>query len=255
MKNAKILVYDGSFNGFLTAVFVGFEEQLTVADIRKNSSAQNGLFSEIQTVFTQMDKAKRVWSGIQNKSSNVIKQVYFTYLSESKGIEVLLYNYIKRLFNSGLDSLEQPSASFKIKQLASLVEKEKNRVEATLSFESTADGIYFTNISPDHNVLPLISKYFRSRYSDNPWIIYDIKRKYGIYYNGTGVEMVTLDLSEMYSLNEINAHLLQGETLDDHKIRTNYFKNAQITSLINRKLFVQPVPNRFRSYVQEKHAV
>lgn len=255
MKNAKILVYDGSFNGFLTAVFISFEEQLTVADIRKNSSAQNGLFSEIQTVFTQMDKAKRVWSGIQNKSSNVIKQIYFAYLSESKGIEFLLYNYIKRLFSSGLGTLEQPSEFFKIKQVAIAVEKEKNRVEATLSFESTADNIYFANITPDHNVLPLISKYFRSRYPNNPWIIYDIKRKYGIYCNGKAIEMVTLDLSEMYSLNEINAHLLEGETIDYDKIRSNYFKNTQITSLINRKLFVQPVPKRFRSFVQEKQAV
>ncbi|MCW5515356.1 TIGR03915 family putative DNA repair protein [Muriicola sp. Z0-33] len=255
MKNSKILVYDGSFNGFLTAIFVGFEEQLNVADIRKNGRTQNGLFSEIQTVFTQMDKAKRVWKGIQNKSNNAIKQLYFAYLSESEGIEFLLYKYIQGLFSSEAELLEAPSESYKIEHLAAMVAKEKNRIEASLNFEYTGDGIYFANLAPDHNILPLISKYFRSRYADNPWIIYDIKRKYGIYYNGKGVEMVTLDLKEMHSLNAINPNLSRGETMDYDKIRNDYFKRADITSLINRKLFKQPPAKRYRSYLQEKHAV
>ena len=37
MKNSKILIYDGSFNGFLTAIFVAFEEKIEVSDIQKNS--------------------------------------------------------------------------------------------------------------------------------------------------------------------------------------------------------------------------
>lgn len=257
MKNAKVLVYDGSFNGFLSAIFVGFEAQVAVVDIRKSSRTQNGLFSETQTVFTQMDKAKRVWTGIENKSSKAIKDIYFAYLSEHKGIELILYKYIQQLFRSGPELSETAieSASFKIKQLARMVGKEKNRTEASLNFEFTGDGIYFANIAPDHNVLPLISKYFRSRYSDLPWIIYDVKRKYGIYYDRYGVEMVTLDLDEMHSFNTINSQLRSGETADYEKIRNDYFKNTQITSLIRRKLFKQPVPKRLHPYFAEKQAV
>jgi len=257
MKNAKILVYDGSFNGFLSAIFVGFEEHLTVTDIRRNSKTQNGLFSDIQTVFTQMEKAKRVWNGIQKKSSNAIKLIYFAYLSESKGIELVLYKYIQKLFMSGTELIatSSESNSFKISQLARMVGKEKNKIEANLNFEYTGDGIYFANIAPDHNILPLISKYFRSRNSDSPWIIYDVKRKYGIYYDGQGVEMVTLDLNEMNTPVAINSELIKGETIDYNKIINNYFKNAQITSLINRKLYVQPATKRFRPYLAEKQAV
>ena len=31
MENAKTLIYDGSFNGFLTAIFVAFEERAQIA--------------------------------------------------------------------------------------------------------------------------------------------------------------------------------------------------------------------------------
>ncbi|HCO84485.1 MAG TPA: DNA metabolism protein, partial [Arenibacter sp.] len=54
MENPKVLIYDGSFNGFLTTVFKIFEEKIPVANIQKNKELQKGLFSEAITVFTQM---------------------------------------------------------------------------------------------------------------------------------------------------------------------------------------------------------
>jgi len=38
MKNSKTLIYDGSFNGFLTAVFIAFDEKIKVTDIQKKYS-------------------------------------------------------------------------------------------------------------------------------------------------------------------------------------------------------------------------
>ncbi|MEM8927924.1 MAG: DNA metabolism protein, partial [Bacteroidota bacterium] len=77
MKNETTLLYDGSFNGFLSAVFVAFEEKLHVADIQKNGQGQNGLFSDTETIFTHVEKAKRVWNGVRSKSYNAISNIYF----------------------------------------------------------------------------------------------------------------------------------------------------------------------------------
>ncbi|MEM7382093.1 MAG: hypothetical protein AAF361_12970 [Bacteroidota bacterium] len=98
MNAAKILIYDGSFNGFLTAVFTAFQERLTLSDIRRKAKGQNDLFSETQTIFTQMDKAKRVWNGMERKNHSALRNSYFAFLSESKNVEVLVYNYICRMF-------------------------------------------------------------------------------------------------------------------------------------------------------------
>ena len=97
MKNETTLLYDGSFNGFLTAVYVAFEERLHVVGIEKNEQGQNELFSETETIFTHVEKAKRVWNGVRQKSYNAITNIYFAYLSETKGIELMLYGYIKEL--------------------------------------------------------------------------------------------------------------------------------------------------------------
>ncbi|MDT7830370.1 TIGR03915 family putative DNA repair protein [Pricia sp. S334] len=253
MENAKTLIYDGSFNGFLTAIFVAFEERAQIADIQKNRSGQNGLFSETETVFTNIEKAKRVWNGIQKKNHNAVKKIYFAYLSETRGVELLLYRYIRKLFaNFSTYSDFSDGIVLKISQLAKSVGREKHRMEAFVRFQLTQDEIYFANIEPDFDVLPLISKHFRSRYADQQWLIYDVKRDYGIFYDLERVEIVSLDLNEIYS-NSI--HQSDRLLVDEHNYQdlwNNYFKSTTIRSRINRKLHTQHVPKRYWKYLSEK---
>lgn len=254
MENAKTLIYDGSFNGFLTAIFIAFEEKAQVADIQKNKVSQNGLFSETETVLTHVEKAKRVWNGIQKKNHNAIKNIYFAYLSETKGIELLLYRYIRKLFT------DQESIHFdysdrlvlKISQLAKSVGREKHRMEAFVRFQLTQDEIYFANIEPDFDVLPLISKHFRSRYADQQWLIYDVKRQYGIFYNLEKVDIVSLDLNEIYANSIHKSDRFLNEEYNYQDLWNNYFKSTNIKSRINMKLHIQHVPKRYWKYLSEK---
>ncbi|MBT2160629.1 TIGR03915 family putative DNA repair protein [Zobellia barbeyronii] len=257
MNATKTLIYDGSFNGFLTAIFVAFDEKAQIADIQKNSASQSGLFSETETIFTQMDKAKRVWNGIHKKSHNAIKDIYFAFLSENKGIELVLYRYICKLFTSetSIASDYSDDIVLKISQLARSVGREKHRMEAFVRFQLTKDEIYFANIEPDFDVLPLISKHFRSRYADQQWLIYDVKRKYGIFFDLNQVEIVSLDLDEIYT-NSLNKSAHFGdEEYNYQDLWNNYFKSTNIKSRINLKLHKQHVPKRYWKYLSEKKAV
>ncbi|MGB7395860.1 MAG: TIGR03915 family putative DNA repair protein [Pricia sp.] len=254
MENSKVLIYDGSFNGFLTAIFVAFEEKIHVADIQKSSLSQNGLFSETETIFTHTNKAKRVWNGIQKKSHSAIKNLYFAFLGESEGIELLLYRYVRKLFG-GQDSIHSDYSDgiiLKISQLAKSVGREKHRMEAFVRFQLTRDDIYFANIEPDFNVLPLISKHFRSRYADQQWLIYDVKRNYGIFYDLESVEIVSLDLDEIYSNSIRRSNLFLEEEYNYQDLWNNYFRSTNIKSRINKKLHTQHVPKRYWKYLSEK---
>jgi len=254
MDDSKILIYDGSFNGFLTAVFIAFEEKIHVVDIQKNSISQKGLFSDTETIFTNLDKAKRVWNGIQAKSSSAIKNIYFAYMSENKGIELLLYRYVRKLFasSSSIHSDYSDGIVLKISQLAKSVGREKHRMEAFVRFQLTKDEIYFANIEPDFDVLPLISKHFRSRYADQQWIIYDVKRKYGLYYNLERVEIISLDLQEVHSNSIKRNPTFDNQEYDYQELWNNYFKSTNIKSRINKKLHTQHVPKRYWKYLSEK---
>ena len=254
MGESRILIYDGSFNGFLTAVFIAFEEKARIADIQKNTVSQNGLFSKTEAIFTQMDKAKRVWNGIQSKSNTAIKNIYFAFLSETKGIELLLYRYVRKMFASEISIASDYSDGvvLKISQLAKSVGREKHRMEAFVRFQLTKDEIYFANIEPDFDVLPLISKHFRSRYADQQWLIYDVKRKYGLYYDLERVEIVSLDLQEVYANSTIKSDRFLGEEYSYQDLWNNYFKSTNIKSRINMKLHKQHVPKRYWKYLSEK---
>ena len=151
MKKSKTFIYDGSFNGFLTAVFIGFEEKISHADIQRNGQTQNGLFTEVETIFTNVEKAKRVWNGVRKRSNTAIKSIYFAFLSEQKGIEPLLYHYIQKLMRSTAHKASDFSdeSILKINQLAHKVGREKHRMEAFVRFQLTKDDVYFANIELD----------------------------------------------------------------------------------------------------------
>ena len=253
-KITKTLIYDGSFNGFLTAVFIGFEQKLPNADIQKQGHLQSGLFAETETIFTNVTKAQRVWNGIRNKSNTAIKNIYFSFLSEQNNIEALLYYYIQKLmFSKHLGATDfSDDAVLKINNVAHKVSREKHRMEAFVRFQLTKDNIYFANIEPDFDVLPLISKHFRNRYADQQWIIYDLKRKYGLFYDLHTVEIISLDLTDVPRNSLQKNSAFTNEEYEYQDLWNNYFKSTTIKSRINTKLHVQHVPKRYWKFLSEK---
>ncbi len=258
MKTPKILVYDGSFNGFLTAVFTAYEQKLEIADIVRTSRNQEALFAESEIIFTNVDKAKRTWKGIEQRNPNAIKTIYFAFLSEAEGVEKYLYKFIQTLVsNKGVNSFVDYSDPIvmKIAQLAKSVGREKHRMEAFVRFHLTKDGLYFANIEPDFDVLPLISKHFRLRYADQEWLIYDLKRRYGLYYDLKTVSLISLDLDDaIVNATSKNSKLNEG----DHEYQdlwAEYFRSTNIKSRVNQKLHLRHVPRRYWKYLSEKRVV
>jgi len=125
-------------------------------------------------------------------------------------------------------------------------------MEAFVRFQLTHDGVYFSNIEPDFDVLPLISKHFRSRYADQQWLIYDVKRNYGIFYDLNSVEIISLDLQEIHTNSIRKTNAFTTEEYDYQDLWNNYFKSTNIKSRINMKLHTQHVPKRYWKYMSEK---
>jgi len=232
-RRSQTFLYDGSFNGFLTAVYIAFKHKLVHADIQPTGSIQKGLFTETETIFTNIDKAKRVWNGIRNRNNTAIKNIYFAFLSEERGIEPLLYTYVRKVMNYSENSTEGFSSDciLRINQLAHKVQREKIRMESKLDFQRTGDAVYYAQITPDFDILPLLSKHFRSRYADKPWIIYDTKRNYGLYCDLSGVELIGLDLTDS-QMKELNLN----SSLSKVDMGSSYVDNLNIKAYISVKL-------------------
>ncbi|MEJ1221790.1 TIGR03915 family putative DNA repair protein [Sediminicola sp. 1XM1-17] len=257
MENAKILIYDGSFNGFLTTIFRAFDAKWKVLDIQKDNGKQKELFTELEFIGTNVIEAKRVWNGIEKKGHETIKTIYFAYQSEAKGIEFLLFRFIKQLFTNTMDTplyLEEEGIS-KIRQLAKAVGIEKRHMEAFVDMHQSRDSVYFAVIAPDYDILPLISKHFRSKYRDKHWLIYDSKRAYGIYYEGYKVELITLDLGNYYKNPELYSNISKNERSGVTDISVAYLKNIVLHAHIQPKPSAIPKHKDYSPFFSERTAV
>jgi len=252
---ASNLIYDGTFDGFLTCVFYVYEYKLEYVAIQKENTAQNLLFSELEIVTTDTIKADRVWSGLKSKLLKTSTyQIYYAFLSEKEAVENILLDYIKHAFEStvAVDKDFAHPTVLKISQIAKMVGREKHRMEAFVRFKLTKDNIYFANIAPDFNVLPLISKHFKSRYADQKWVIYDLKRHYGLYYNLKNVEIINLNFSDEFNPTKTSSEIFSDEEFKFQKLWQDYFRSTNIESRKNMKLHIRHVPKRYWKYLSEK---
>lgn len=251
----NILVYDGTFDGFLTCVFQVYDLKLKQVVIQPQSQAQDSLFAISNEVVTDPIKADRVWSGIKKKTeASGRSRLYYAFLSEQVQIENLLLRYIQYAFKSPMpiDSDFANADVLKVSQVAKSVGREKHRMEAFVRFKLTKDDFYFANIEPDFNVLPLISKHFKRRYADQKWVIYDLKRQYGIYYDLEKVEIIQLTLPEDFDPSKSSPGFFAPEELEFQTLWQNYFKSTNIPSRKNMKLHIRHVPKRYWKYLSEK---
>ncbi len=258
MEKASSLVYDGSFEGFFTCVFTAYEQKLHVTSIHPENVAQAEIFSDVEIIYTDLEKADRVKRSLHKRiPASGRKRMYFAFLSEKPGIEMLLYKYISKALENPFFSPDDfgDDVILKITQTAKMVSREKHRMEAFVRFMLTEDDIYFAHIMPDFNVLPLILPHFQSRYADQKWIIYDLKRKYGLYYDLHSTQYMHLNLEDKLINGTLDPAVYAGSEKEFQVLWQKYFNSVNIISRKNSKLHLQHVPKRYWKYLSEKSSL
>lgn len=249
------IIYDGSFEGLLTAIFEVYEYKWTSVQIAIEDKMQPNIFGTKHFIVTNTEKADRVLNGLKKKiSSAAINQFYKAFLSEEKGIENTLLNYVRYILSSKLTVEYDYSNSFvlTVKQTARKTDREKHRMEAFIRFQLTKDGLYYAICQPDYNVLPLIENHFKNRYADQRWLIYDANRKYGIYYDLHNVESVNISFNEDVGNGKNIAAIFDNQEELYQQLWQQYFKSVNIVSRKNTKLHIQHMPKRYWKYLTEK---
>lgn len=250
----QTLCYDGTFAGLLTAVFEVYEHKYTTVTIVPDSQRQGNLFGDFITVYTDDAKAARVLAGLRkNLSADMANSIYKSFLSEEVGMENKLLQFIKYAFSTpGAEKNYSHPAVLYVINTTKKVHREKHRMEAFVRFQQTQDDLYYAVVEPDFNVLPLILPHFKKRYADQRWMIYDAKRKYGIYYDLQQVTTVEIDFTDATGQKKDIANVLdEKEELYQH-LWQNYFTNTNIKARKNMKLHIRHMPKRYWQYLTEK---
>ena len=164
-----------------------------------------------------------------------------------------ILNFIRYVFDSAINIEEDYGNRYvtRLSEIIKMVRREKHRMEAFIRFQKLKDETFYAAIEPDFNVLPLLIRHFKSRYADQKWLIYDTRRKYGLFYDLHNTEYIELDFSTENKPGNVKAAFTEDEVIYQH-LWKNYFTSVNIPARKNTKLHLRHIPKRYWKHLTEK---
>jgi len=251
-----IFIYDNTFDGLFSCVFFAYEQK-KFPDLILSESDQKPLFVDEQYhVNTEKEKSARVWKGLEKKLSKFARNMMLSvWLSELPETAMLLFRYIRKNIDhpQGVEMNFGDDDVLRIKDIAQKVATDARKLIQFVRFQETADAIWFAPVTPRYNVLSLIAPHFKSRYADQPWIIYDTGRNVGLYYDTRTVQEISFSQKDLAGLKsgKLDNERLSDEEAFFQKMWREYFQSITIKERINLKLQRQYMPKRYWKYLPE----
>ena len=259
-----VYIFDNTLDGLLTAVFDAFALHEQPEKLLIEGDALPLFCDHIYRVTADEEKARRVWTGLEKRlSREAMKLISVSWLSEQKELNTPLFQYICKVFRQpvGAPSIERNFADpdvLAVTNMARRVLHEQLRMKQFIRFQKAKDGTYLAVVSPDHNVLPMITDHFQDRFNDQPWLIYDAKRHYGFYYDGNADAIrITFENEAAVPFNLTNGKLNDDVISADDQLLQDlwrtYFKAICIKERMNPRKQLQDMPRRYWKYMTEKN--
>ncbi len=258
-----VYTFDKTLDGLLSVIFDAFSlHQRPDALIGKGEPLP--LFcDEVHEVVTSDDRAQRVWAGLEKRvSKEALKLLAVSYLSELSELDTPLFHYIYKVFcqPEGARSIERNFSDSDVLTVTNIFRKvmhERLRMMQFVRFQKAKDGTYLGVVSPDHDVLPLVVAHFKDRFGDQPWLLFDAKRRYGFYYDQQAVTRITFQDEDTLPFDLSNGKLNDEVLSEDDQLfqdlwRT-YFKAICIRERMNPKKQLNDMPRRYWKYMTEKN--
>lgn len=246
--------YDGTFEGLLTAVFEIYDRRLTHVKMEKGEIYNSAMFEDKIKIITDDVRAGRVLNGLKRKiSATGIQRLYIAHLAEIAGEDDNIVGYIRYAFDAGQNIEEDYGNKFvmRVSEIVQMMRRERHRMEAFVRFQKLKDGTFYSSIQPDFNVLPMLLRHFKNRYADQKWIIYDLKRNYGLHYDLHDTQFITLEFSAVKNAANVVAAFEEDESVYQH-LWKNYFHSVNIPARKNTKLHLRHIPKRYWKHLTEK---
>lgn len=240
-------VYDGSFEGLLTAIFESYYRKQQPARILCNSNLQHNLLEENIYILTDEEKASRVYNSIRDKiSPEALKNVYYTYLSEQEDAGTWIYDYIRFGYKVGhkIDLYLTDDRVQNIHKTRKKVSFEAHRMLGLLRFKQINTDTYYAPISPDNNIVTLLAPHFSERLPDQNWVIHDTKRNIAAIFDK--IEWYVTNIN----INQFDIFYAGNDPYE--QLWKQYFASIAIKNRINPKLQRQHMPARYWLYLVEK---
>lgn len=254
-----VYTFDQTLDGLLTAVYDAFALH-QYPEILMGKGSQLPLFcDEVHQVDTDSEKSARVWAGLEKRQpKEILRMITVSCLSELPELYTPLFHWICRMFRveSSLAINYSDPDVLTVTNIARKVMHEQLRMKQFVRFQRAKDGTYLAVVSPDHNVLPIVTDHFQDRFGDQSWLIYDAKRRYGYYYDQHELLRVTFQDADTlpfdFETGKLCDELLSENDRLFQDLWRTYFKAICIRERLNPKKQLNDMPRRYWKYMTEK---
>lgn len=240
-------IYDGSFEGILTAIYDSYYRKQTPERIVEEDNPQENFLINNIYIMTDVEKANKVYNSVKTKiSKDALKNIFYVYLSENPDRGTIIYNYLKLGWKIGKDidlNLANDDVLL-VNNIRKKVAKEVHFMLGLIRFRELKNNILYAPIEPENNVVALLGDHFAERISNERWVIHDIKRELAIIYDKEKWIVTELNLSEHMNLHE-DEEIYQS-------LWREYFSSIAIKDKINPRLQKRNMPTKYWKHLIEK---
>ncbi|RXJ90851.1 DNA metabolism protein [Arcobacter sp. CECT 8983] len=239
-----ILVYDKTFEGFLTLVYEVYYEKLQPKEI-VSKVPDTLLLDEIVEIKEDKEKSFKVLEAIKKKfPKKCFELILNIFMCDTKEFELELLKYIILGFKDSneLFNINQKEV-FYLQNLEKELFRHVHKMYGFTRFEELEDGTLYAKIETKFNVVYFLGKHFLKRLNNQNYIIHDINRKLAFIKNNEylGVQNIAYFEEPKLSQNEEKFR----------KLWTTFFEAVAIQTRENRKCQQNFVPLLYRTYMTE----
>lgn len=245
-----LYIYDDTFDGLMSAIFLIYENRDRDAEILPASSGGTSLFDTVQ-VATSTEKAARVEKKLSALDPESYPRLYTAWLSHSEGVENLILACVRLAIKHGAGafSLKQLDCVTKLDGIAKKVGHDAHRMLQFVRFIRLGENIFAADIEPDYDIISLIGDHFHSRFRDSGFFIRDVRHMrvlVSLPDGGAGGQPGGWYITELEP-----GYRPLPEDGDIEEMWQLYFKTIAIEQRINPKLQQNFVPKKYRRFLTE----
>ncbi|MFW5749720.1 MAG: TIGR03915 family putative DNA repair protein [Halanaerobium sp.] len=244
----KVYIYDGSYQGLLTALYSAFKKREAPVKIINQSEFRNDLFYQKRKIETAREKAEFFSEQIKDHiSAQALNNIFHCYLSEADKRELFIFRYLFTGFKVGkkVDEFLTKDYIRQVHDLAHRVRHESHRLKGLIRLQESAGGKYYAAVEPDYRTLILLAPHFKNRFTTMDWIIHDKKREEAVIYSAAEKEWLLIELEK-----EFEPELTEREE-EVQNLWQAFFSAVSIKNRRNRKVQQQFMPQKYWKHLIE----
>ena len=242
----NVYLYDGEFPEFLALVVELIKRRIVPGEIKNIKEYENKLLDEV--IFLKVkDGYQNIKLLKQYLSKRVMGSIYYTFLSNHKNREIIIYHFIKvaLVYKDNVFGYRRIDCVNDVIILSRKVGREAHKLKGFVRFKELKNHVLYGVINPTHNVVGILANHFRNRLVNECWIIKDENR--GIY--------ALYDTKRVLYLTEEDIVEAELDFCDEEKMVEDlwktFFKTVAIKDRENKKCQMNFMPKKYWKNILE----